>query len=550
MKQSAQRARHSTHATVPLSVEALGFQALPEGAFVANETYYITHVLAEAADYHIYAAEERMGLLPCPNPHCGRVYNSPERTSCCECGTSLAGVIPIHRRFRLYEYRERARLNPIVAIVEHGLHHNGLWLPAYFVEAPYANLERHYLIFPEADLVLANQVVTPQKIGLVLEWGAQLADALGYLHQNGFGWSQVAAEHVALLGRRAMWVDFSAIQLLDSDPETAGRHQRVDVAGLAGLLYYLATGQSEYAGPLNLPPPAGALFEDILGETNNVPPADLLALRCRKTISVLRRPDSVRLQIGSCTDVGLVREMNEDSCLTVILDQVHRSTGQPVALIAVADGMGGHAAGDVASGLAIRVLAQRMATHWLVPYLTEDSYGVASAAEKWLIEAVQAANQAVYAQRNSAQHDMGTTLVAALVLGDTAYISNTGDSRAYLLNLEGIQRLTTDHSLVERLVTTGQITSAEARLHPQRNVIYRVIGDQNEVEADHLTQQLRPGDTLLLCSDGLTSKLEDDEIWRVVQAHRSPQEACEELVRIANERGGEDNITVIIARLQ
>jgi len=550
VKQTAQRTRHSTHPTLPLSVETLGFQALPEGAFVANETYYITRLLAEEADCHIYVAEERMGVLPCPNPECGRADNSPEQTNCAECGSSLAGVIPVRRRYRLYEYRERAPVQATVAMVERGLQHAGLWLPRYFAEVPYATLERHYLVFPEADLVLANQLTTPQKIGSVLEWGAQLADALGYLHHNRLAWNQVTAEHIALRERHAVWVDFSGIRPLAENPTEADRQQQADVMGLASILYWLATGRREYSRPINLPPAAAAVFEDVLGEQKSVLRADVLADRCRQALANLRRPDTLRLQVGSCTDVGMVREINEDSCLTIVFDQVHRSVGHPVALLAVADGMGGHAAGDVASGLAIHVLAQRMVTQWLAPYVTESDPAVVPEADVWLAEAVQAANQAVYTQRSAAQHDMGTTLVVALVLGNTAYISNTGDSRAYVLNPEGIRRLTTDHSLVEHLVTTGQITSAEARVHPHRNVIYRVIGDQNEVEPDQLTQPLKSGDSLLLCSDGLSGKLEDDEIWQIVQAQPSPQAACDQLVRIANERGGEDNITVIIARLQ
>jgi serine/threonine protein phosphatase PrpC len=123
-----------------------------------------------------------------------------------------------------------------------------------------------------------------------------------------------------------------------------------------------------------------------------------------------------------------------------------------------------------------------------------------------------------------------------------------GDSRAYLINEDGISQITTDHSLVERLVAMGQITADEARVHPQRNVIYRTIGDKEEAEADFFVRQLKPGDSLLLCSDGLSGKVEDAEIWRLVRRGRSPQEACEQLVQAANDNGGDDNITVIIVQ--
>jgi len=141
-------------------------------------------------------------------------------------------------------------------------------------------------------------------------------------------------------------------------------------------------------------------------------------------------------------------------------------------------------------------------------------------------------------------------LVAASVIGDTAHVANVGDSRAYFINDEGIHQITTDHSLVERLVALGQITAGEARVHPQRNVIYRTVGDKEEVEADFFVQRLNPGDSLLLCSDGLSGKVEDAEIWRLVKRCRSPQEACEQLVQAANDRGGHDNATVIIVQAQ
>jgi protein phosphatase len=246
----------------------------------------------------------------------------------------------------------------------------------------------------------------------------------------------------------------------------------------------------------------------------------------------------------------MVRDLNEDSLLTLELDRVHCSISRPIGLYVVADGMGGHAAGDVASGLAINTIAEKMVTHLLMPQLAGDVDSESFDAQRWLADVIQAANLAVYRQREATGTNMGTTLVAAIVIGDTAHVANVGDSRAYFINDEGIHQITTDHSLVERLVALGQITPGEARVHPQRNVIYRTIGDKEEVEADFFVQRLNPGDSLLLCSDGLSGRVEDAEIWRLVRRCRSPQEACEQLVRAANDRGGYDNVTVIIVQAQ
>jgi serine/threonine protein phosphatase PrpC len=243
----------------------------------------------------------------------------------------------------------------------------------------------------------------------------------------------------------------------------------------------------------------------------------------------------------------MVRDLNEDSLLVIRLDRVHRSISQPLGLYAIADGMGGHAAGDVASGMVINTLAEKMAANFLVPQLKGDIDIKLFDAQHWLEETVQAANTAVYSHRQSAGTNMGTTLVAALLIGNTAHIANVGDSRAYLVTQDdGIHQITTDHSLVERLISTGQILPEEARTHPQRNVIYRTIGDKEKAEIDFFVQRLDPGDSLLLCSDGLNGKVEDNEIWRLVSRSLSPQEACEQLIQAANENGGNDNVTAII----
>jgi protein phosphatase len=526
------------------------FQALPEGALVGNETYYVTRLCHEAPDHHVYRIEERIPVLACPSPQCGYLDNLAGTSTCLLCGASLAGVVPVHRRHQLYEYRELAPVAMVAHMVDRGVRHPGLMLPGYFAEAPYGREDRYYLVVPEPAPALASQSPVPQKVVRVLDWGAQLADGLAYLHRNHIGWHQVNADHVAVQDRKAMWTAFDAARGLSADPAEAAVQRSQDVTGLTRLLFFLATGLDAYAPDVDLPPLAHGVFRQILGEPAESISAENLAGELGRAVSAIRRPETLCLRVGHCTDVGMVRDLNEDSLLTLELDQIRRSVSRPVGLFAVADGMGGHAAGDAASGLAIETLARHVATHMLVPHLTGDGSGEPLEAQLWLVDAVQAANQAVYARRQSAQTNMGTTLVAAVVVGDTAYLANVGDSRAYLVNRTGIRQITTDHSLVERLVALGQISSADARSHPQRNVIYRTIGDQERAEVDCFVQRLTPGDSLLLCSDGLSGKLEDSDIWQLLQRHRSPQDACEELVQAANARGGEDNITVIVVQAQ
>ena len=143
---------------------------------------------------------------------------------------------------------------------------------------------------------------------------------------------------------------------------------------------------------------------------------------------------------------------------------------------------------------------------------------------------------------------MGTTVVMALFVGDTATIANVGDSRAYRLGSQCIEQVTTDHSLVERLVATGQITQEEAIDHPQSNVIYRVVGDKTRIDVDLCELRLALGEGLLLCSDGLSGMVPDEQIWQIWRASTSPQEACDRLVDAANHAGGEDNISVVIVQ--
>ena len=227
----------------------------------------------------------------------------------------------------------------------------------------------------------------------------------------------------------------------------------------------------------------------------------------------------MKVQVGVATDIGRVREGNEDSYLI-----------EP-PLYAVADGMGGHRGGEVASQLALETI--------------EDLF---RKDEGSLVEQVRSANHAVYvqSQEDTAVSGMGTTLTAALVEGSELQLAHVGDSRAYLLRAGSLRQLTADHTLVARMVKTGEITEAEAEVHPHRNVLTRSLGTEADVQVDQDVVGLLDGDRLLLCSDGLTGMVTEDQIKAILETEPDPQRASDRLIKAANRAGGIDNITVVV----
>jgi protein phosphatase len=235
----------------------------------------------------------------------------------------------------------------------------------------------------------------------------------------------------------------------------------------------------------------------------------------------------MRLVFAAATDVGRMRKNNEDSYLSA----------QPVA--AVADGMGGHSAGEVASAIAIEELT---ALRGRGPWENE------TAATDDLKQAILRANRRIreMAARDRRLNGMGTTLVALLEDGDMVHVANVGDSRGYLLRQGELSQVTVDHSLVQELVDDGRLSPEDAERHPQRSVITRALGIDPEVEFDLFTYKLQVGDRLLLCSDGLSDVVEPAQIRKVLLRVPSAQRAARELVSVANANGGPDNITVIV----
>jgi serine/threonine protein phosphatase PrpC len=236
------------------------------------------------------------------------------------------------------------------------------------------------------------------------------------------------------------------------------------------------------------------------------------------------------------TDVGRRRENNQDQ---FVVDDDH-------GFFAIADGMGGHAAGEVASQIAIEALSEAMRLN--SDDDDGDGDGTQNASQR-LVHAVVEGNRRICDSvlARGEWRGMGTTIVALLALGDRAVIGHVGDSRAYLLREGQLSRLTEDHSWVGEQVRLGLLTDEEAQQHPMRNIVTRAMGNRLELDVELNEATVEPGDVFMLCSDGLNSMMTDDVIREALQVHRSsPQEACQALIDLANERGGDDNITVVV----
>lgn len=522
------------------------FAALPVGELIgtANQRYEILEILEESPDQlNLYRVKEHRQRL-CEHCHSVTLIDSK---FCAQCGQKL--TTEAVQTFRVQEARQEALVARKLDLINQGLRHSGLVnLYSHFVDQPFDQQPRYYVVME--DLPVAWQERTLARLGgthslaQVLQWGRQIADVLTYLHSKQTRLPRLEAEQILLL-------DNEQVKLCKVEtvvPTLAQDQKRVAaeaVRELALLLQRYLQGQAVPAAS------AAAL------STATTPDQTLFATP-QQLIEVLWARQlvghsTITLVVGRLSDVGQQRQINEDSMLTLEPARVLNATSRAMGLYVVADGMGGHEGGEVASNLATKTLAD---TLWpklmavvqqkgsgFLPDGTEPDY------KSLLTEACQAAAKAVYDQARLARKNMGTTLVAALVVGNRLYAANVGDSRLYKLNRTAIKRITEDHSMVERLVKHQMLSPEEARHHPQANLIYRSLGDRPKVEVDIFQEDLQVGDTLLLCSDGLSGQVAEAQMHALVLAN-PPQEACQQLVHAANAAGGPDNITVILVRVE
>jgi protein phosphatase len=267
--------------------------------------------------------------------------------------------------------------------------------------------------------------------------------------------------------------------------------------------------------------------------------------------AVRRGPILVR--VFGRTDVGQVRDHNEDNFLVADLTKASRglmeadrlqTVGDRGTLLGVCDGMGGAAAGEVASQLAVDIIYQRM--------LSGESPSTHDELAARLVSAIEAAGTRIFAEAKAdrSRRGMGTTSTVATLIDDHLFFGQVGDSRAYLLRGDRMVQVTRDQSLVNQLIEAGQLTEEEAETFEHNNIILQALGTADTVQVDLTYVELRRGDVLLLCSDGLSGMVRNDEIKEVLRAFDDPLEACRELTDRANQAGGHDNVTVVVARFE
>lgn len=449
-----------------------------------------------------------------------------------------------------------------------------------------AEIHHPALILPQERCERDGRIslITPSQSGLPLSqrigrtsereaagWGVQLCQAVEVLHRHGLLCVDLPPENILLdkTGRLHL-TQFDAIRLKDSIEEspvltdgyaapeaykTQVLNEAADVFALGSCLYAVLVGRRlpvEGWAVQPEPPvfyPEKVLtpeFERVLSRALALEPAERYADVHALKHDLLALSQSGHIRSAWRTDVGQVRDHNEDAVLVKEVGQDSIAGNDFRGLYIVSDGMGGAEAGEVASQIAIQTVARRVEAVWADAEAEEEVE--AAAWERCLREAVETANTRIvqYGKDHPESAGLGATIVAVLMQAGQLVLAWIGDSRVYLLENGILHQLSHDHSLVARLVEIGQLTEEEALTHEHRNVLIRSLGSKENVKVDTLSRPLKRGVRLLLCSDGLTSHVLDPAIADIMSRHRTPHEAALELTVAANTAGGSDNTSVVV----
>ncbi|RLC95983.1 MAG: hypothetical protein DRI77_09200 [Chloroflexi bacterium] len=517
----------------------------------------LSHPQDQRQRYSIVAARELArstyyDALDLTCPTCGTPQPEvPADGLCRQCQTALQPVLIHERRARPNRHLFADDIAQLIRLSRD--HPNILAHRAIvqYQESIYTVVEhpRHW-----GALARGRQQRSPDE---ALAGAAQVGQALTYLHSHNFAHFEVGGvslESLIITGgaRNLKLADLSACARLQPDGgETLRAQINSDVAFLAALLFYLATGKELERTSIELVPPPLRVFVERAMQGQYASVQDMLTdFALMPSAPPSARP--LKPSHGQATHPGQKHPRNEDAVVTFTFDKEQDGRAVPIGFYLVADGMGGHDAGDVASRTVNKIVTNWIIKTKVLPDLqkTTRKLTTENVPGEMLAQSIEQANDALLRRAQTTGSDLGSTVTSALIIGDVATIASVGDSRTYLLRDGRLEQITQDHSLVARLVDAGVIGPEDVRSHPQRNQIYRCLGHKADTEVDTFTRQLREGDVLLLCSDGLWEMVLDDEIQRIVESARSPQKACDALIEAANRAGGEDNIGVIVVEME
>ncbi len=510
--------------------------------------YTILALRDEELDQRVYRAQAPGDVCR----QCGTKTTDPEARFCEECGAELLPheVLLYEREadseaeatgpWRLVELPDdplRTLLPTLTAFEENGRR--------------YLATEETVPGFQSLAELLASQGDAPQQPAALdpadaLPIALQLAQLLAFLHQHGTSLGDLSLAQLLIGANHTLRLrDVTHLQPLSDGSRQA------DLSELATTLEDLIrtprpTQKLDAETAISSQP----TLEEILrqGRTGSFADAQAWVTALQAIVTSQQALKPLATVVGAFANVGMVRQLNEDSFLVQEVRLGLTDQFLNAGVYVVADGMGGHDSGEIASRLAVLAISQTVAQQ-LAMMAAEGPQGLSQdKLNDLVLEAAEAANLAVFQEGKQRKNDMGTTLTFALVVGDRCIIGNVGDSRTYLLREGKLQRISKDHSLVMRLVEVGQISEDEIYTHPHRNAILRSLGEKPQVEVDTFPIRLQPGDALFLCSDGQWEMVRNPRMNEVLVAVTDPQAAAQQLIMEANQNGGEDNITAVIVQ--
>ena len=523
------------------------FPALAPGTVVVGR-YQVQQVVQTGPQRQTYLATDLQGYRRCWA--CGSRNNIQGEQYCTDCGAQLTGRI-----YRLLETPADAPLNELPAPL---LENRISGVATVFDTFTDDSSGRHYLALEEmggqpVDTWAAPPAgAAPPDDERALALLVQAAEKLRELHGAGIVGCDFTSQALQVLpDDRLVLADPTACRIAGQagDGRTPQTEAQADTQRVAAALeqWYQARQPAAPAAPADAGTPAGVLARGREGAYHT---AAEFAAALKDLLALTVSPPDLQLVSGRASNVGEQRQLNEDSLLVIEYVSMEAAGSAPLGIYIVADGMGGHESGEVASSIAIRTIAGHLHGVIDAQISGESQLPDAEASSRLLREAIIDANTRITRLSRERHSDMGTTVTMALVIGNQATVANVGDSRTYLWRDGKLQQISQDHSLVARLIAAGQITAEEGRNFDRRNEIYRALGDPHlttdEVDIFHVS--LRPLDALVLCSDGLWEMIRDEDIEGILLDAPDPSAAAQTLIDLANHNGGADNISVIIAQ--